>query len=657
MLQKSHVQSLGVVVALCGLLAHAFADVPLMMPMQGAIRDNAGVPVATGTFEVTFALYTSETGGSPVWTENWPPAGTCADGPNACVAVQSGAFHVLLGTHVPLDPSVFAQAPELWLGMKVETDPELPRRRMGSTGYALHAASADIAGGIACSGCIDADKFDQGSLNTAISAYLGVAGYLPGVGYSDDDVLALLETEGYQKKSDPILPSQLPPDVLGSLDVPFADEFDATFTVAPAPPYNVIKGFNFQADTWTNSIPDLGPAVGISVSLELTHTNAAELLIELVPPTGVGSALTLHDHSLPGVTHMMATWTDQDEIPSGSLSDLIGKSLAGTWTLEIFDSTAPPANDGALVSWTMTITYLSGSTTKLTKTLVLENPVVDAFTAAELIDASSEPRVVWYDGAGAGVRVASASVPSSTTQVIGVATLQPQAELGNRVLVQTHGVVGGFIGLTVGESYYLAGEGAVASVVGNTNKFIGTAVGPTTLLLQLRQQEQEASRLKLVNVLGKQDVITDGQSVDFTLEIECGFIPRSFDGMVHFGIVWDGQWNSGSGGGKPLVHSTHWITAEVGGDFVGFGVREGPLGATPTQTPVLFPYVSSPEYISGATSSPTISHKPQSGGSTFLLKSIKASGTKLVFTFSYLHDGGILKYGVRYGVRTMTVRG
>ena len=37
----------------------AFSAVPLEMPLQGVVRDNAGNP-ANGEFEVTFALYPSE---------------------------------------------------------------------------------------------------------------------------------------------------------------------------------------------------------------------------------------------------------------------------------------------------------------------------------------------------------------------------------------------------------------------------------------------------------------------------------------------------------------------------------------------------------------------------------------------------------------------
>ncbi|MEC9073463.1 MAG: hypothetical protein VX938_13815, partial [Myxococcota bacterium] len=70
---------------------------------------------------------------------------------------MNGRFRLALGTHTPLSPAVFVASNGLWLGMKVETDPELDRRPLGSAPYALHAATAHSAASAAsldCTGCI-----------------------------------------------------------------------------------------------------------------------------------------------------------------------------------------------------------------------------------------------------------------------------------------------------------------------------------------------------------------------------------------------------------------------------------------------------------------------------------------------------------------------
>lgn len=646
--------------------APARADVPFMMPMQGVLRDNAGMPVAEGTFAVTFSLYGTEAGGAPVWTESWPPSGSCADVPEQCLAVKGGAFHVLLGSHSPLDPAVFAQAPSLWLGMTVESDPELPRRRIGATAYALRAASADVAGGLACSGCVGSDQLDAASLNGAVGDYLAAAGYEPGPSVSEQDVLALLDAEGYQKSTDPILPSQLPQEVLAGAG-PFSDTFQARFTLAPSSPDNVIKGFNYQPDLWTKTLPSLGAATALSVSVDLQHTDASELVIRLVPPPGMGGPVVLHDQGLAGVSHLVATWTDQDALPLGSLADLLGKDPAGTWTLSIFDGTAPPADDGTLLSWSIEVTYASPDTLSLTKTVVLDHPVVDSFTCAEDIDASAGPLAVWYDGASGGVRVAAASDWAAASRVVGVATVQPRVEAGDRITVQTFGVVDGFAGLTPGAPCYLAGGGGVSPAVGAVNKLLGTAVGPTKMLLQPRQPELEARRVVRASP-GIQSTELTGANAsaekDFTIEVECGFVPRSFEADVHQGIVWGASWSYNQNAW--MSQSSYRLEGDVGGGFVGIGTTWGPQALPPNSTYIPSPYgyvggqntvVKAPGTIAGQTSSPGLTNNAYSNTSSLRLQSITASGTKLVFTFRYLPKGSSSTYGIRYGVTVLTVHG
>ena len=62
----------------------ALATVPLRVPLQGVIRDNAGVTVVEDVFSVTFSLYDGPEAVDPVWTESWPADGvSCEDEPSA----------------------------------------------------------------------------------------------------------------------------------------------------------------------------------------------------------------------------------------------------------------------------------------------------------------------------------------------------------------------------------------------------------------------------------------------------------------------------------------------------------------------------------------------------------------------------------------------
>ena len=126
----------------------AFA-LPLEMPLQGVLRDNAGAPVAEGTFEMTFAIYADAESDEALWTEVRQ------------VTAQGGQFRINLGAESPLDPSIFAASGALWLGVSVEGEPELPRRPMGTTPYAFQATSAQ---GLACSGCVEPDALSDATV-------------------------------------------------------------------------------------------------------------------------------------------------------------------------------------------------------------------------------------------------------------------------------------------------------------------------------------------------------------------------------------------------------------------------------------------------------------------------------------------------------------
>ena len=130
----------------------ASSAVPLMTPTQGMLRDNAGALVTSGSFGMEFALYVAQSGGDPVWSEAWPADGgdcTTDPPPDGCVVVVGGVFEVTLGSHTPLDPAIFRADTELWLGMRVEGDDELPRRRLGTNAFSFHAASASAVWGAA----------------------------------------------------------------------------------------------------------------------------------------------------------------------------------------------------------------------------------------------------------------------------------------------------------------------------------------------------------------------------------------------------------------------------------------------------------------------------------------------------------------------------
>ncbi len=103
----------------------ARAAVPQTMSFQGVLTDAGGVPVADGTYDLTFRIYASQTDPSPLWAET-----------RTGVPVTGGVFSVTLGEVVPL--ALDFDAP-YWLGVSVNGGAEMSRIALASSPYSLNA--------------------------------------------------------------------------------------------------------------------------------------------------------------------------------------------------------------------------------------------------------------------------------------------------------------------------------------------------------------------------------------------------------------------------------------------------------------------------------------------------------------------------------------
>ena len=137
-----------VLVALASSSAMA-ADVDGRVVVQGTMLTSGGTP-ANGTYDVTFRLFTDETGGTEVFAQAVPN-----------VVVSGGLFDTTLGP-IPQGPLTANAA--LWLEAVVEGT-ALPRRALRATPYSLqaqHANIADLALDLSCSGCVAANEVGFG---------------------------------------------------------------------------------------------------------------------------------------------------------------------------------------------------------------------------------------------------------------------------------------------------------------------------------------------------------------------------------------------------------------------------------------------------------------------------------------------------------------
>ena len=192
------------------------AAVPTFLPVQGYLTDADGVPV-DGETTLNFSLYDEANGVSPVWTET------------QLFTVRQGHLHGYLGMIFPISAQLFADSQDLWLGVVVGSDPEMPRIRLGAIPF---AAYAERCGAAPAHAHVAADV--TGVATSAQSCQVG-------------EVVTGIDAAGHLVCSDP--PGPAPPDggggggggayALAGQSCPFGQfvtGFTATGAVICAPP-------------------------------------------------------------------------------------------------------------------------------------------------------------------------------------------------------------------------------------------------------------------------------------------------------------------------------------------------------------------------------------------------------------------------------------
>jgi hypothetical protein len=111
---------------------------PRLVRFGGTVKGADGNPLA-GVTGITFALYSEQTGGAPLWLET-----------QNVTADSNGRYTALLGATkfdgLPAELSTSEQA--RWVGAQVQGQPEQPRVLLVSAPYALKAGDAETIGGL-----------------------------------------------------------------------------------------------------------------------------------------------------------------------------------------------------------------------------------------------------------------------------------------------------------------------------------------------------------------------------------------------------------------------------------------------------------------------------------------------------------------------------
>ncbi|MGA8502586.1 MAG: hypothetical protein WB683_13625 [Candidatus Sulfotelmatobacter sp.] len=110
---------------------------PRLVRFGGTAKDLNGNPL-TGVVGITFALYSEQSGGAPLWLET-----------QNVTADSNGHYTALLGTTKPdgLPADLFTSEQARWVGVQVSGQAEQPRVLLVSAPYALKAGDAETLGG------------------------------------------------------------------------------------------------------------------------------------------------------------------------------------------------------------------------------------------------------------------------------------------------------------------------------------------------------------------------------------------------------------------------------------------------------------------------------------------------------------------------------
>lgn len=386
--QRRSLAAFTVMLAMAAVEAHA--AVPTSTAVEGVLTSAGGGAAADGSYNVTFSIYSAKGATKASWFE----------GP-VKVAVKGGRFSYPLGSTKALSATALASLGQAWLGIKVGTDPELPRQRMHSAPYALVADRAMklscsgcvsgnqlAAGGVAaskvgftyagsttkggpasnlaCTGCVSVKelKFDNNvdlgaySLKAKNATFTGEvsAGKVVATSFSGDgskltgiktpsgeckvagEVVKGINADGSLKCVKAVAPSALPKDGLNEISNDLiSNQFQDTIETSQK---MVAIPDNQGSEAVSNlTFPDIGVAQQFSMYVHIENTDLSKIAVTVLPPNDKKTGWTLCDPCGTKDSKIYKkTFTPSAKPKSGNIGTWIGKNPKGLWNLKVKDT-------------------------------------------------------------------------------------------------------------------------------------------------------------------------------------------------------------------------------------------------------------------------------------------------------------------------------
>ena len=273
----------------------AFGQVPFRVPLQGTLYEIDGTPVDR-VIPIDFRFYADSSGTDEIWADTMG------------VTCVGGVFTAYLGTGEPIDPLIFAQHPQVFVGIAVDGDPEMDLFPFATAPYAAMAAYAGDADTL--DGYLATDIIDE-AIGEADARYSSsghghgwpeLTGVPPGFAddiddvLTEDDVVSMVTSNGF-------LTSVLWSDI-GAIPAGFADGVDndsnawSDLTGVPA-------GFADGTDDGSSAWSDL---TGIPAGFADGTDDVASAWSDL---TGIPAGFA------DGTDDVASAWGDLTGIPAG----------------------------------------------------------------------------------------------------------------------------------------------------------------------------------------------------------------------------------------------------------------------------------------------------------------------------------------------------
>lgn len=259
----------------------AFA-VPDQITYSGRLEASNGLPY-DGEVDVIAHLYDTLSGGAPLITQE---LGT--------VLVESGLFRITLSDSAIAD--IIAAHNDLWIEFEIDGEAMAPRQRLTSVPFAAKSRDTERVGGVL------ANQF--------------------------------------VKKTDPIANAALPTDGLAQIsNGSMFNEFGNVTSAYAGAAKNIMDAPD-PAVTLTFTTSETGNSYLTSLTLYTQYSLTFGSFIQMVltPPatSGLGAITLVNDSVKINPGSYAQSWTPGN---TPALAGLLGKKVAGTWTLSIIDTT------------------------------------------------------------------------------------------------------------------------------------------------------------------------------------------------------------------------------------------------------------------------------------------------------------------------------